>query len=157
MGFRRGLFRREVVPVELAISRDVDLFAYDAPDVDATSDLLDGALGQASAFDQTFGYYCDGVGPETATLPTNWRERAREFASSNTNGVIAIVPEPNDIALSKLCAWREKDVMWLRVAIKYKIIDPEDMSRRLLEMPVSVDNATLAKRIEELRAAPSQG
>lgn len=144
---------RDAVPVELAMSRDIDLFAYDAPDADDISDQLDGALGQASNFDMTFGYYCDGVGPETAKLPSEWRTRAIEFSSSNTNGVTAIVPDPNDIALSKAVAWRDKDVDWLRAAARHLIIDVKVMIARLDEMQ-EPERESLRTRLTGLAARP---
>jgi hypothetical protein len=70
------------------------LFAYDAPDAESIADQLDGALGQASPFDAEFGYYCDGVGPETAVLPDDWRDRAKLYSSPAANGVVALAPEP---------------------------------------------------------------
>jgi hypothetical protein len=142
---------RDLVPMELAISRDVDMFAYDTPDAEQVSDQLDGALGQASDFDQTFGYYCDGVGPETAVLPANWRERALEFSSGRTEGVVALVPDPDDIALSKLCAWRPKDVEWLRVAVRNFVVDPEKMRTRIAFMPPTAgDPKMLSERIDSI-------
>src|SRR5437763_1568132 len=36
---------------------------------------IDGAIGDGSPFDSTFGYYAHGVGPETATAPAGWQER----------------------------------------------------------------------------------
>lgn len=87
------------------MSRDVDLFAYDAPDAEDVADKLDGAMGQASPFDDEYGYYCDGVGEETAILPEDWLERSKVYSSAASGGVEAIVPEPNDIALSKAVAW----------------------------------------------------
>jgi hypothetical protein len=147
---------REIVPPELAISRDVDLFAYDAPDVEEVSDQIDGSLGQASVFDQTFGYYCDGVGPETAILPLDWEERAIEYSNQNTEGVAAIVPEPNDIALSKLCAWRPKDIAWLRAAAKGFVIDHAVMESRLGAMPSRAgEKSVLSNRIRSLLAPPA--
>ena len=146
---------REMIPPELAISRDVDLFAYDTPDVDEIADSLDGALGQASAFDQTFGYYCDGVGADTALLPTDWRDRALTFSTPNTEGVTALVPEPNDIALSKLFAWRPKDIDWLRVAVATRIIDPDTMRDRSVAMPASANRPALLARIDALAVTPS--
>lgn len=142
---------RDLVPAELAVSRDIDLFAYDAPNAEDVSDQLDGAIGQASDFDLQFGYYCDGVGPETAILPNDWRDRARKYQSTQAEGVTAIVPDPNDIGLSKLCAWREKDIEWLRVAARHLIIDPAVMRERLQQMPERAgDVAGLARRLDAL-------
>lgn len=134
---------REMLPVELIMSRDIDLFAFDVPDAEAISDQLDGAIGQASDFDQTFGYYCDGVGPETARLPSDWRSRAMEFSNANTEGVVALVPEPNDIALSKLYAWRPKDIRWLRAAARNSVIDASQMRSRLALLTSDAAELTL--------------
>jgi len=119
---------RELVPPLMAMTREVDLFAYDVADSDHAgriSDELDASLGQHSSFDETLGYNCDGVGPETAILPLDWPDRAKEYANPNTGGVTAIVPEPDDIAVSKLCAGREKDFTWLVEASRNSIIDLE--------------------------------
>jgi hypothetical protein len=78
---------RSDIPELMAMSRDVDLFAYDAPDADDVADMLDVSLGQASPFDAEFGYYCDGVGPETAIMPTDWETRAKRYISPAANGV----------------------------------------------------------------------
>ena len=146
---------RELVPDAMAISRDVDLFAYDTPDVDHVSDQLEGALGIASDFDRTFGYYCDGVGAETAVLPSDWEDRAKEFSSPNTNGVTALVPEPNDIALSKLVVWRPKDVDWLKAAVGHAIVDPRVMRSRLRALPPRAgDLGMLAVRLGALEGGP---
>ncbi len=142
---------REIIPDEMATSRDVDLFAIDAPDPERLSEDLDGSLGQASQFDQTHGYYCDGVGPETATMPSDWPSRAKTFQNANTNGVAALVPDPNDIALSKLCAWRPKDITWLRAAKGHGVIDADVMRMRISLMPDKTgDRAELASRIMAL-------
>jgi hypothetical protein len=63
---------RAIVPPEMAMSRDIDLFALDAADPEGVADQLVGSLGQASQFGATYGYCCDGVGPETAILPSDW-------------------------------------------------------------------------------------
>ncbi|MDO8377422.1 DUF6036 family nucleotidyltransferase [Phenylobacterium sp.] len=126
---------RRVVPVEMAMTREVDLFAYDVEDVDGVSEELDGSLGQGSNFDNTFGYYCDGVGAETAILPTDWLDRAMEYRTPEAPGITAIVPEPEDIALAKLCAWRPKDISWLVAAARGAIIKLDVMRARLQHMP----------------------
>lgn len=141
------------LPEVMAISRDVDLFAYDEPDQEAISAQLDGSLGQASPFDAEFGYYCDGVGAETAILPLDWQARAMRFANANTGGVTAIVPEPNDIAISKLCAWRPKDIAWLHAAASHRIIDLPTMRKRLANLPARAGGlAALEPRLGQIAA-----
>lgn len=143
---------RANLPDAMVISRDVDLFAYDAPDAEEIADLLDGALGQASQFDSTWGYYCDGVGPNTAMLPNDWETRAMRFTSPATEGVVAIVPEPSDIALSKLAAGRPKDMAWLRAAVGHGVIDVAAMEARLPLLPSHAPPADLLQtRLRALR------
>lgn len=61
-------------PVELLVSAELDLYPSMHPE---KADLIDGAIGALSTFHDTFGYHADGVGPETATLPPDWMERAK--------------------------------------------------------------------------------
>ena len=61
-----------LVPPQMLMTREADLFAYEADDPDRVADGVDAAIGQGSAFDATFGYYCDGVGEQTAIMPVDW-------------------------------------------------------------------------------------
>ena len=126
-------------PVELLVSQEVDLYA---PANDAASDLVDGSIGESSPFHESFGYYAHGVGQETAILPTRWRERALAIQTPLTGGVTGICPEPTDLAISKLAAWREKDQEFVRVLVQQKIVSVEQIRARLDE----IDEET-AKRI----------
>lgn len=56
-------------PEALLVSQEADIYAPARPEL---SDEIDGALGQDSRFDRTFGYHADGVEPTTATLPKGW-------------------------------------------------------------------------------------
>lgn len=128
---------RQIVPEDMTATREVDLFACDVDpqEADRIAVELDGSLGQASQFDQSFGFYCDGVGPETAILPTDWEDRSIEYSNAKTGGVTAIVPHLNDIAISKLCAGREEDFDWLGAALAADIIDLEEMRRLFARLP----------------------
>ena len=59
-------------PNELLVSIEADVFSLRDP---ADSDLIDGSIGEGSAFHQTFGYYAHGVSVETAVLPSGWQDR----------------------------------------------------------------------------------
>ncbi|WP_297515456.1 DUF6036 family nucleotidyltransferase [uncultured Caulobacter sp.] len=128
---------KENVPEAMAMSREADLFAdaVSADIADRISDELDSILGQASSFDAAFGYYCDGVGEETAILPKDWRDRAKAYTSPATDGVVAIVPEPNDLAVAKLCAGREKDMDWLAWALRDGVARIDTMRARFEKLP----------------------
>ena len=41
-----------------------------------------------------------------------------------------ICPEKNDIALSKVCAWREKDKAWLKAGLETGVLDIEAIEAR---------------------------
>jgi hypothetical protein len=122
-------------PDEITVSEELDLYA---PDDEHASDLLDGSIGERSPFHDTFGYYAHGVGAETATLPSRWRERAIIIRSDATEGVTGICPHPSDLAVSKLAAWREKDREFLAVLLRHHIATPDEIESRLSEL----DDAT---------------
>ena len=67
-------------PDKLLVSKEADVYAPARPDL---SDLIDGALGELSQFEATFGYRADGVGPGTATLPDGWKDRLIPIVNEN--------------------------------------------------------------------------
>ena len=76
------------LPPEAARSVEADIAALDDPD-EYKADLIDGAIGEASAFHGTFGYYAQGVSQTTAVLPHGWQDRLIRYETPNTNGVVA--------------------------------------------------------------------
>jgi hypothetical protein len=66
IGSQAVLGQFPAAPAALLASIEVDVYPRYAPD---KSDLIDGALGELSAFHQSFGYYAHGVDDTTATLP----------------------------------------------------------------------------------------
>ena len=73
IGSQAVLFPFPDAPASLLVSRELDLYPALHPE---RSDLIDGAIGAMSSFHETFGYYADGVGPETAVMPADWMSRA---------------------------------------------------------------------------------
>ncbi|MEA2235697.1 MAG: hypothetical protein QOC81_421 [Thermoanaerobaculia bacterium] len=118
-------------PQELLLSVEVDLYA---PSDEASSDLVDGSIGELSAFHESFGYYAHGVGAETAILPSHWRERAVTIHSPATGGVTGICPDAADLAISKLAAWREKDQEFIRILVSCGIVTVDAIRSRLDEL-----------------------
>ena len=59
-------------PAAMLRSLEADVYPRAAP---AKAEEIDGALGDGSQFQSTFGYYAHGVGPETAKAPAGWEER----------------------------------------------------------------------------------
>ena len=132
-------------PDELLVSQEVDLYA---PQSEAASDLIDGSIGERSPFHETFGYYAHGVGPETATLPPQWRTRAIIVKSEATGGVSGICPHPSDLAVSKLAAWREKDREFVGALVRHRITSIAEIEERLQEL----DAETAERMRPRLRA-----
>jgi len=119
------------LPDALSRSMELDLYPLHRPEA---ADLIDGCIGELSPFHETFGYYAHGVGPETAPLPRNWRRRAVEWKSDLTGGARAICPGPADLALSKLVAGREKDMVFVRAMLEHGWIKREDLVALLDEL-----------------------
>jgi hypothetical protein len=64
------------------VSMEADIYPLRAPQL---ADRIDGAIGEGSRFHDTYGYYAQGVGPETAVLPDDWMTRVRRVQNGNTN------------------------------------------------------------------------
>lgn len=118
-------------PAEVVVSQEVDLYA---PDDEDASDLIDGSIGEKSPFHDTFGYYAHGVGPRTAVLPRAWRSRASMIRSEATRGVTGLCPDPADLAVSKLAAWREKDQSFVRALLRHGLTTSHEIESRLGEL-----------------------
>lgn len=96
------------LPAPMMMTQEIDLYADGIADTDTVSDLIDAMIGRDSQFHRTFGYYGDGVSPRTAIMPLDWRGRAVEYVTPD-GFATAVCPSAEDIAIAKLCAWREKD------------------------------------------------
>ena len=137
------------VPLDLMRTREIDIYPQGVPDAEDIATLIDGTLGEGSPFDETFGYYAHGVGERTACLPDGWEERAIAFDAPGLAGVVCLCPEVNDIALSKLCAWREKDRSWLEAGINSGVVSLDAMKARsrTISNPHAPDVTEIDRRI----------
>ena len=103
------------LPAEAERSVEVDIVAFD--DANARkADLIDGSIGEASTFHETFGYYAEGVSETTAVLPEGWRDRLVRYESPMTNGVVAWCLDLHDLWLAKAIAGRPKDYEFCRAS-----------------------------------------
>ena len=94
-------------PPALLRSMEGDLYPAGKPGL---ADKVDGAIGEGSRFHEQYGYYAQGVGPDTATLPRGWRRRLVRVENANTGGYVGLCLEVHDLAISKYVAGREKDL-----------------------------------------------
>lgn len=98
------------------------------------ADLIDGSIGELSAFQDTFGYYAHGVSQNSAVLPPGWRKRLVPFRTTNTNGVTALCLEPHDLWISKAIAHRPKDLEFCRALLRHNIVQTKTLQARLKQL-----------------------
>ena len=120
-------------PEPMRVSVEADLFPRNHPE---RADILEGSIGELSPFHETFGYYAQGVGEETARLPQGWEGRLVVIQNENTRGARGLCLEVHDLLVSKTIAGREKDLAFLRVAAEHRMADPEILLRRLATVEV---------------------
>lgn len=133
IGSQAVLGQFEHPPDALLVSIEADLYPRHAVE---KSDLIDGAIGELSTFHETFGYYAHGVDHTTATLPAGWEERLVPLRNENTGGARGWCLEVHDLAASKLVAGRERDVEFIRVLLRDRMVDPAILRKRLSELPL---------------------
>ena len=115
-------------PIALLASMEADLYPKNDPEL---ADKVDGAIGEGSRFHEQYGYYAQGVAPDTATLPRGWQRRLVRIENSNTGGHAGLCLEVHDLALSKYVAAREKDREFTRELARHQMTDKKILLNRL--------------------------
>lgn len=133
-------------PPTLLVSAEADVFPRNHPEL---ADLIDGSIGEGSAFHELYGYYAQGVAEDAATLPNRWRDRLVRVSNPNTVGITGLCLEVHDLAISKYIAGREKDLEFTGELARNRMTDKETLLARLRETKVSEAlRALAAGRIE---------
>lgn len=127
---------------DILVSREVDLFI---PGSEAITHLLN-AIGEGSRFHETFGYYADPVGENTAVLPKGWKARLVNLPPGDTHGARGLCLDPHDLAISKYIAGREKDRIFTSALVRMRLLDRALLHERLVDTKV----------VEPLRAAAAR-
>jgi hypothetical protein len=115
-------------PNDLCISVEADIWPRNHPE---RWELIDGAIGELSMFHETFGYYAQGVGRETAVLPRGWEQRLVPVATPATRGATGWCLEVHDLVISKYIAGREKDNLFVQGVIEYRLVKKRVLLARL--------------------------
>lgn len=115
-------------PDSLIESMEADVYPLHSPDL---ADLIDGSIGEGSPFHERFGYYAQGVGPETAILPAGWQDRVIKIQNRNTDMKVGFCLEPHDLAASKLAVGREKDWLFVEEMLRHKIVEGRVLHERV--------------------------
>lgn len=121
-------------------SIEVDISALEDRD-GSKADLIDGSIGELSVFQETFGYYAQGVTPQTAVLPDGWRDRLVPFLTPGTNGVTALCLEPHDLWASKAIAGRPKDREFCQALLEHSLVDRSEL-KAVLQKVRRIDRKT---------------
>ncbi len=132
LGSQAILAKYPDAPEELTVSQEVDTYPLDDPQM---ADLIDGCIGELSLFHEQFGYYAHGVGPETACLPRNWRERAIRICNESTKDIIGICLSPADLAARNLVAGRDKDILFVEIMLQNNYISADELNDLFKELP----------------------
>jgi hypothetical protein len=133
-------------PAELVRSMEADVYPLNAPE---RATEIDGAIGELSSFHDQFGYYAQGVGPETATLPADWHERLVRVKSPATRDVEGLCLDVHDLAISKYVAGRDKDLAFTAALARRGMTRKKTLRVRLRATELDGARARLvAARIE---------
>lgn len=125
-------------PAPLRGSMEADVYPRSRP---ADAIRIDGALGENSMFNDAYGYYAHGVGPETVVGPIGWEARLIPVEAT------AVVPgqparigwclEPHDLVVAKLAAGRDNDLAFAEEALRAGLVDPATLEERAATVAAS--------------------
>lgn len=116
------------------VSMEADIYPLQAPEL---ADRIDGAIGEGSQFHRRFGYYAQGVGPDTAILPNDWMQRMHRIQNANTGDRVGYCLDVVDLFLSKAAAGREKDREFCMALFEHGYVTPGQVLKMVASLPVS--------------------
>ena len=115
------------------VSMEADIYPLQAPEL---ADKIDGAIGEGSRFHDTYGYYAQGVGPDTAILPDGWQQRLHRVQSASTNDRVGYCLDLVDLFLSKAAAGRDKDRLFRIALLQHRHVNAAQALARVQDMPL---------------------
>lgn len=135
-------------PMRLLASMEADVYPNHNPRL---ADKIDGAIGEGSSFHELHGYYAQGVGPETAVLPRDWKDRVVVVKNENTNGIAGLCLEVHDLVISKFVAGRTKDLEFIQELIRNDMIRKNILLTRLTGAELQeTERSTISSKIEAM-------
>jgi hypothetical protein len=130
-------------PPSLLTSQELDVYPRTRRE---RTDEIDRSHGDGSRFHETFGYYAQGVGPETATLPSGWEDRLIRVevpaAVANRPPAVAWCLDVHDLVVAKLAAGRDHDIRFAEAAIREGLVQPALLAERAAQLPETKRRAT---------------
>jgi hypothetical protein len=135
-------------PAQLLASMEADVYPNHNPEL---ADKVDGAIGEGSSFHELHGYYAQGVGPETAVLPSGWKDRLVVVKNENTNGIAGLCLEVHDLAISKIVAGRAKDLEFIEQLVRHEMVRKKIMLTRLAQADLQdIERSRISSRIKAM-------
>ena len=141
-------------PSELRQSVEADMMPKYAVD---KAVMIDAVLGEDSDFHRTHGFYVHGLSIEAAILPIGWEARAIRVQNSNTRDNIGWCIEAHDLAASKLVAYRNKDLDFVRVLLQRRLIKATKLRLRIGQLPEQASDPERKIRLRNWLAGTVQG
>lgn len=118
------------------MSAEVDIYPLQAPEL---AEKIEGAIGEGSQFHETFGYYAQGVGPETATLPSDWINRVHRVQNAATGGRVGYCLDVIDLFMAKAAAARDKDREFCVALLAHGYVTQAQALDLVSKMPIDVE------------------
>ena len=158
-----GTYDESQLPVAATMSVEVDVLPI-ADTNEATAhlaDLIEGIAGELSPFEELHGFSIDGVDLETAILPDGWRDRLVSVRNANTAApsgepqCTGLCLDKEDLCVSKLLAFREKDRNFVAALLQADLVDADLIASRLHTIPrehVAASNAAIGWLSSQHRA-----
>ncbi|MYJ75140.1 MAG: hypothetical protein F4089_08570 [Gammaproteobacteria bacterium] len=151
VGSQSVLGRYPEAPAELLESCEADIYPRGEP---SRSAIIDAVIGEESRFHETFGYYVDGVDEKTSVLPPGWEQRLVRVVNENTRGAVGWCLDPEDLALAKHVAGRDKDNRFTQALVRHRMVDRDTLLERLDSMELPAEKrAVITGRIAAQFAA----
>jgi len=139
---------------DLLRSMELDVAPKNKPELEA---VIEGSIGELSPFHQRFGFYVDGMELSGVVLPRGWAERVVVVDTPNTNGIRGLCLEPGDLAVTELAAGRDKDLAYVRVLLRERLVTAEVLQARIDDVSGldESERGRLHERLARLARDPS--
>lgn len=137
-------------PKAMLFSMEADVYPLNDP---GKADEIEGSLGEGSQFQGTFGYYAQGVGPETVVGPAGWEGRLIRVEiparPGQSEGPVALCLEAHDLVLAKCAAGRDRDWEYAHDALAANLVQVDVLFGRIEDLPEPPADRTHVRKMLE--------
>lgn len=126
-----GSFDEYQLPERATASQEVDIAPLEDDDRESLATKIDAAAGEWSPFDQSHGFYIQGVSVRTAYLPEGWATRVIEVRPHAHPGIGGLCLEAHDLCAAKMARNDQKDREFVAALVAAEIISTEKLLSRI--------------------------